>query len=223
MADLSTIEDCVVEIEGLLTDVSQRLARVKKQKNLSPVKKSEDIGYMKNRMDRAKKSLKTMRVEIRELSKVEQKPHNDKAMQLEEKINQLVLDIEWFEKDEPGQPEQSPELDHRDILRKGQAIQEDDINTLQNVQRQVEETKVLGSETLATMAQQREQIIQIDKGVDEVESNLRIANRHLRTFVRRLATDKIVMGFVLLIFIAVVFIIVWSIINPGKSKIPKIG
>lgn len=105
MADLSTIEDCVVEIEGLLTDVTQRLAKVKKQKNVSPVKKSEDIGYMKNRMDRAKKSLKTMRVEIRELSKVEQKPHNDKAMQLEEKINQLVLDIEWFEKDEPGQPE----------------------------------------------------------------------------------------------------------------------
>jgi hypothetical protein len=103
MADFSVIDDCVNEINELLQDVGDRLAKVKKSKNLSPVKKSEDIGYMKNRMDRAKKSLKTMRVEIRELSKVEQKPHNDKAMNLEEKINQLVLDIEWFEKDEPGQ------------------------------------------------------------------------------------------------------------------------
>lgn len=103
MADLTQIDDCVNEINELLQDVSERLAKVKKNKNLSAVKKSEDIGYMKNRMDRAKKSLKTMRVEIRELSKVEQKPHNDKAMNLEEKINQLVLDIEWFEKDEPGQ------------------------------------------------------------------------------------------------------------------------
>ena len=91
------------EINELLEDVGGRLAKVKKSKNVSSVKKAEDIGYMKNRMDRARKSLKTMRVEIRELSKVEQKPHNDKAMNLEEKINQLVLDIEWFEKDEPGQ------------------------------------------------------------------------------------------------------------------------
>lgn len=100
------------------------------------------------------------------------------------------------------------------------------------------ETKELGAATLVKMSEQREQIIQIDKGVDEVflpplslsfpsfslfpsfplflplicpfqvESNLRIANRHLRTFVRRLATDKIIMGFVLLIFAAIVFIIV---------------
>lgn len=103
MADITQIDDCVEEITGLLEEVGARLAKVKKNKGLTSVKKAEDISFMKNRMDRAKKSLKTMRVEIRELSKVEQKPHNDKAMNLEEKINQLVLDIEWFEKDEPGQ------------------------------------------------------------------------------------------------------------------------
>lgn len=223
MADLSAIEDCVSEIEGLLNDVSQRLTKAKKQKNVSPMKKSEEIGYMKDRMDRAKKSLKSMRVEIRELSKVEQKPHNDKAMQLEEKINQLILDVEWFEKDEPGQAE-SPELDHHQIVNKAQAIQQDDIETLNRVQRRVDETKDLGANTLATMAQQRDQIIQIDKDVDQVESNLKLANRHLRTFVRRLATDKIIMGFILLIFIAVVVIIVKSIVDPKqKDIIPQIN
>jgi hypothetical protein len=107
MADLTQIDDCVNEINELLTDVGERLAKVKKNKKLSSVQKAEDVSYMKNRMDRARKSLKTMRVEIRELSKVEQKPHNDKAVNLEEKINQMVLDIEWFEKDEPGQAAES--------------------------------------------------------------------------------------------------------------------
>lgn len=59
-------------------------------------------------------------------------------------------------------------------------IQNDDINRLGRVTKQVNETKELGAATLVQMSEQREQIIAIDKGVDEVESNLRIANRHLR-------------------------------------------
>ena len=68
---------------------------------------------MKDRLDRAKKALKSMRVEIREMSRVEQKPHNEKAVQLEDKINQLLLDVEWFEKDEPGAQEQQCMLKKR--------------------------------------------------------------------------------------------------------------
>jgi len=221
MADLSVIEDSVAEVNALLADVTERLERFKRAKNLPPAKRSDDINYMKNRLDRAKKALKGMRVEIRELSKVDQKPHNEKAMQLEEKINQLVVDVEWVEKDDGGgQP--APELDHKAILAKAENIQREDIDILTRVTKQVVDTKQLGADTLVEMDKQTNQIVQIDKGVDEVSSNLKLASRHLRTFVRRLATDKIVMGFVLLIFAAVVFIIVYSIIKPNsKTNVPS--
>jgi len=212
MADLSVIEDSVTEINALLEEVSGKLEKLKKGKNVNQSKRADDIGFLKDRLDRAKKSLKSMRVEIREMSRVDQKPHNEKALQLEEKINQLLLDVEWFEKDEPGTQE-SPELDHKKIVDKALSIQNDDIETLNRVSRTVETTKQIGAETLDKMNAQREQIINIDKGVDEVSSNLTLANRHLRTFVRRLATDKIVMGFILLIFVAIVFIIVWKIVK----------
>lgn len=71
-------------------------------------------------------------------------------------------------------------MDHHQILKKAMDIQNDDINRLGRVTKQVNETKELGAATLVQMSEQREQIIAIDKGVDEVESNLRIANRHLR-------------------------------------------
>jgi len=207
------IDDSVTEINALLEEVSTKLEKLKKGKNVNPSKRADEIGYMKDRLDRAKKSLKSMRVEIREMSRVDQKPHNEKAQQLEDKINQLLLDVEWVEKDEPGAPDQSPELDHKKIVDKALNIQNDDIETLHRVSRTVETTKQIGAETLDKMNQQREQIINIDKGVDEVSSNIQLASRHLRTFVRRLATDKIIMGFVLLIFVAVVFIIVWKAVK----------
>lgn len=101
MADLTVIEDSVTEINSLLEEVSAKLARVKKAKNLNPSQRGDEVNFMKGRLDRSKKALKGMRVEIREMSKVEQKPHNERAQQLEDKINQLLLDVEWFEKDEP--------------------------------------------------------------------------------------------------------------------------
>jgi len=143
---------------------------------------------------------------------VEQKPHNEKATQLEEKINQLLLDVEWVEKDEPGLQD-SPQLGTEQIVNKALSIQNDDIETLNRVSRTVETTKQIGADTLDKMNQQREQIINIDKGVDEVSTNIQLAGRQLRTFVRRLATDKIVMGFIFLIFIAIVFIVVWKIVK----------
>jgi len=217
MADLSAIEDYVTEVNQLIEEVSGRLARLKKAgSNLPATKRSDDINIMKNRLDRARKALKTMKVEIRELSKVEQKPHTEKATQLEERINQIAVDVEWVEKDEGG-GQNGPELDHNQILDKAKAIQESDKSTLTGVLQTVHQTIEVGSATLVKMNEQSEQIMRVDKGVDEVSSNLKLASRHLRTFVRRLATDKIVMGFIFLIFAAIVFIIVWSIVKPNSN------
>lgn len=203
MADLSAIEDAVTEINSLLEEVDGRFTRLKKVKNVNQSKKADDIAFMKNRIDRAKKALKTMRVEIRELSKVEQKPHNDKAAQLEEKINQQLTDIEWYEKDEPGAADANgimlgstvishqfnlfvgPELDHNAIIDKAKNIQTQDIDILHRVTQQVQSTKDIGTDTLVKLNQQTEQMVQIDKGLDEVSSNLKLASLHLKTFVRR--------------------------------------
>jgi len=217
MADLSVVDDSVVEINGLLDEVNDRLTRLKKAKNANAGKKNDDVAFMRNRMDRAKKALRTMRVEIRELPKVEQKPHNERAQALEDRINQMVLDIDWFEKDQPEGGPPAADLSHHEILNKAKNIQEGDINTIHGVLRNIEETKEIGANTLVKLNDQTNQMINIDKGVDEVSSNLKLASRYMKTFVRRLASDKIFMGFIFLIFVAVVFIIVWSIVKP-KSK-----
>jgi SNARE protein len=223
MADI--IEGHKAEISELCEEVEKGIKEIQKGgKHLTAVKKSDKINYLKNRIGRAKTALRSMKVEMRELPKLEAKPHQDKAAQLEEKIKQLEVDIDYAEKSDPADSEkqQAMATDYKAVLAEGAAIQTDDINRLQRVQQKIAETTEIGTNTLAKQQEQREQIIRVDQGVDQVSSNIKLANRHLRVFVRRIATDKLIMGFMFLIFVGIIVIIVVSIVKPDtKTNVPQ--
>ncbi len=94
---MAEIADAAEEINGLLQEVIEKLERMKQAKNMDKLAKGEGIGIMRNRLDRAKKALKTMRVEIRELPKVDQKTHNTRAEEFEKAIGDITNEINWFE------------------------------------------------------------------------------------------------------------------------------
>lgn len=221
---MSDLESNKQEINDLCEEVKKGIEDLKKAKGLTGVKKSDKIAFLKNRLARSKVVLRSMKVDMRELPKLEQKPHVERAAQLEEKINQLGVDLEWVEKADPNEEiqNQAKATDYKAVLAEGQVIQEGDINTLTRVTQKLEETRQIGTDTLATQQRQREQLISIEKGVDEVGSNIKLANRQLRVFVRRIAGDKIIMGFMFLIFVGVIFIIVWSVLHPQmKTALPE--
>jgi len=217
---MSEIESAKQEINDLCAEVTAGIEDLKKAKGLVGVKKADKVAFLKNRINRAKTALRSLKVDLREMPKLEAKPHVEKAAQLEEKIKQIEVDLDWAEKADPAQPGAAAvqSTDFKEVLRQGAAIQEQDIGILGRAQQKLEETRQIGTDTLATQQRQKEQLIQIDKGVDEVASNIKLANRQLRVFVRRIAGDKIIMGFLFLIFLGVIFIIIWSTVIDPKSK-----
>jgi len=212
MGDVGIIEDSKTEINDLCEEVTKGIEDLKRAKKLVGSARADKIAFLKNRLGRAKQALRTMKVELREMPKLQAKPHTEKAAQLEEKINQIGSDLDWLEKSDPNEElaNQAKATDYKAVLDEGRVIQEDDLNRLHGITQTIAKTQEIGSETLSTMQKQREQIVNIDRGVDEVSSNIKLANRQLRVFVRRMATDKIIMGFLFLIFVGVVFIIIWK-------------
>ena len=75
------------------------------------------------------------------------------------------------------------------------------------MKRQIEESKQVGAETAAKLKGQTEQLKNIDQDIMKVKSNLKRADLLLRAFMRRMATDKIVMVFMCLIFLGIIIII----------------
>jgi len=222
---MAELEATKQEIYDLCAEVQEGIDKLKSAKGLTSVTKADKIAFLKNRTNRAKTSLRSLKVDLRELPKLEQKPHTEKAAQLEEKIKQIEVDLDWLEKSDPGEAaqQQARATDYKEVLAQGTAIQETDINILSRATQKLEETRQIGTDTLVKQQAQREQLIQIDKGVDEVSSNIKLANRQLRVFVRRIAGDKIIMGFLFLIFVGVIFIIIYStVINPkANTNVPS--
>ena len=65
----------------------------------------------------------------------------------------------------------------------------------------------MGAETASKLKGQTEQLKNIDQDIMKVKSNLKRADLLLRAFMRRMATDKIFMVFMCLIFCGIITII----------------
>ena len=88
------------------------------------------------------------------------------------------------------------------------------MDAVNRMKRQIEESKEVGASTAVRLKGQTEQLRKIDEDIMKVGSNLQRADLLLRQFMRKMATDKIIMAFMLLIFIGVLVIIVWKIVDP---------
>lgn len=68
------------------------------------------------------------------------------------------------------------------------------------------------------LAEQTEKLRKIDEGLEDVQANLKGAARQLRSFARRLATDKLIIVFIFLILGGIIFVIVWSATHKGAKS-----
>jgi len=105
-----------------------------------------------------------------------------------------------------------------DIGKKTQAASLDSLGRTINT---IEMSKQVASETAQKLHEQTDQLKKIDEDISEIQANLKMAGKELRAFARKIATDKLIMGFIVLIIIGIIFVIVWSIVHPkAKTSVP---
>ena len=107
-----------------------------------------------------------------------------------------------------------------ELLQKADAIQDDDLDRADGMIRTIEQTKEIGTNIGQELDRQTGQLKKASEHVKEIESNMDMANRELRSFVRRMATDKLIMVFLCCIVLGVAGIIVYAIIEDKTAKTP---
>ncbi len=162
------IADAATEVSELLHEVSDKLDRMKKAKNLDRSAKNEGISLMKNRMERAKRALKHMKIEIRDLPREDQTPLKNKAAELEKSINDITSEIQIEQGDTPAGMQlvrlstvKDDKLltylidtaqDYKELLAMGNEIQKNDIKAIASITRIIESTQEIGTNTLTKMS-----------------------------------------------------------------------
>jgi len=216
------LRDLETELEKLVADIRKGIDGLAK---LSTTEKQNKVSYLQGRINRAKQVYRNFKLELRDLPKVEADPWNKKAKDYMDQINKLSQDLSWSQDKDSmnvngGPPAtQDPDaMTTKQILEKAENIQKKDLEGVDRILQNIEQTKETGVAIGENLAKQTEQLGKVNEGIQEVQSYLKLAGKELRAFSRRVATDKLIMSFVCLIVIGIIFIIVWSAVKGNKAN-----
>jgi t-SNARE complex subunit (syntaxin) len=107
-----------------------------------------------------------------------------------------------------------------EALKRAAEIQDEDLDNLDGMIQMVENTKQIGADTAAELQAQTDKLRQASEHVKEIESNMDIAQAELRSFIRRMGTDKLFMVCLCVVVIGIIVAVVWSIIAEETDKPP---
>jgi len=202
------------EISYYDEDLTELVAEIERGidglRKLSPVAKNQRINELQGRMQRAKQVLQAFKVEMRELPREAAATYDAKAKAHHATLQKLHGDLQWAKTEgsaAAGGSKNVDEMTSGEIIQEGAGIQDKSKAAVDRMKRQIEESKQVGAETASKLKGQTEQLKNIDQDIMKVKSNLKRADLLLRAFMRRMATDKIFMVFMCLIFCGIIAII----------------
>jgi len=214
------IQDLSDELEQLTTEIRRGIDGLVKLKG---VERSNKVSLLNNRIARGRQVFKSFKIELRDIPKTAQEPFMRKAKEYGDIINKLIEDLNWAESREDlleggKKPGDLENMATDEILKGAADIQASSLQSLDRTIAVIEDTRGVGSAASNALVENTEHMERIKGQLDDLESNLTLAGKQLRSFARRAGTDKIIMGFMCLIVCGIVFIIVWSAVKPGSSN-----
>jgi len=96
--------------------------------------------------------------------------------------------------------------------------QGDSLEIVKRLIDKADDTKAVAADSMEMLKKQREQLERIDKEMDELGSNITRGTNEIKSFMRRLATDKVIIILILLVVLAVLAIIIWRIVDYVLKK-----
>lgn len=173
---------------------------------------------IRSRLGRAKQAIQAYKVELRFLELASSPEHRDKLRGFEKRVEDCALEAEYLEKDEltGGATQQPPAegMTADQMLGRAADLQRQDVTMLREAIGKTEQDKQIAVDTLASMGQQREQLEGARTTVRKAETEMDLAGRQLRVFAKRMVTDKIILGILVLVALAVLVVIIVAAVKP---------
>ena len=97
-------------------------------------------------------------------------------------------------------------------------IQDKTKSSVQNTKQMVAASKEVGEATMEELLRQREQIRNIDNEAMRIEDNLQRADKLIKTFGKRMATDKFIQCFAIINILLLAGVVIYSILKKGSAE-----
>lgn len=180
-----------------------------------------------------KSNLRSFKMEYRILPPNERNKYEREQDSFEQTISQLAAEIKNLRSDASrnqlflGANNDASNLDaaNDDPERAGDAllddagrIQDKTQQSLNKTQQMIQESKQTGMQTVEELQRQRDQINTIDTEVMRMEDNLTRADRLIKTFGKRMATDRLIQSFACINVLLIVGVVIYLIVKGGINN-----
>eukprot|EP00924_Labyrinthula_sp_SR-Ha-C_P000892 maker-scaffold_7-snap-gene-7.33-mRNA-1 protein AED:0.00 eAED:0.00 QI:225/1/1/1/1/1/2/322/233 len=168
---------------------------------------------------------KTFVMELRQQTGQDKYNFQLKLEEVDKIIEKQKAKLVWLEKEVLlGEKQREPnaltqETGKSILLQETHKIQDKTEDSLMRTLKTAHEINDIGEETLGQMESQTKQIERVDQTVDQMEDELKKAEVLLRSMIRRIMTDKLILLFAGLIFFAIVGIIVYSTFKDDNENV----
>lgn len=108
-------------------------------------------------------------------------------------------------------------LGNKDLLDKTVDVQSKTEQSLMSTARMVEQSKEVAVATAEALRSQREHIVEITDAVMGIEDSLQRADKLIRSFARRMATDRVILLFTFLVIVGIAGIVGYKAVNPNNT------
>jgi len=193
-------------------------------KRSSAIRKAEK--YLKS----ANGTRRSFKMEIRLVQDPSQKQAiEQKFAQMSDRLKALAADVKALKQEEQrdelfvGRHGGEEKVDEDDAIKKGDnmlkdasRLQDKTQESLENTKRLVAESKEVGMTTLEELQRQRQQIQDIDKQAMRMENELERADKLIKAFGKRMASDKFIQCCTCLNVLLMVGVVIYIIVNGGN-------
>lgn len=221
MADVQYWDDVLTqEIEELNNLINDEIPGASNDDS-----KSFAISQAESKLKTAMKTKKTLKMETRLVPDTKtRKRYEDRHASFDQNLSLLKADLSALKQDfaraklmqgsEEDDPYNVTEEDGQragdQMLGEAHALQDKTQDALSNTKAMVEEAKEVGMSSLEELKRQRETLDRIDQDTDRIDSALDVAEKLIKNFSKRMASDRFIQIFTLLNVCLLIFVIVLS-------------
>ncbi|DBA03971.1 TPA: hypothetical protein N0F65_010624 [Lagenidium giganteum] len=211
-----------------LTDALEKLNEVMgKVAKAPPGVKPELIAHADKKLKEIIELKKGYQLALRQASREEAKPFREKFEELSARVEELSGEVKWAktenernglfgDRSAPGAGGGGP-MGNKEMLDKAVDIQKKTEQSLVSTQKMVEASKEVAIATGEQLREQRQQIVNITDEVMRMEDSLTRADKLIRTFARRMATDRVILVMAFLVFAGIAAIVIYKAANPNQK------
>ena len=210
------------EMASNLTQLRAELTALTQQQGLEHFSGSAvnpmKIREVENRARRIKNLRKTFVLEMRQLSRRPEKAgYQQKLREYDKQLNDLNMEIKWakaeasraelgLRKGGAGGAREEERYDRDRTLAAAKDLQANTKSAANRILGKVEDTKAVGGRVAEALSEQTAQLKRVGEDVTRMGDELQRADALMRSFARRLATDKCIWVFAVLLLIGLVVI-----------------